>query len=287
MKKSKYIVISLLLITIIFTQTVFATPYHDIVGTMRTNFSKALRTSGMYSFNGYCGSCVSNQLYTYGITKNRLNFNGNQAYSTFAYSYSTSGGYNVIAYPASYYTMRQVLTILDETPASSQITPLVICFRKGTASDAGQTFGHTLMVYAVKEGSVYYTDSMYPTVNDSAICQTIDDFCAHYSDKPETTRTEFVYNGAVLFYKYAPTSLKISTDKTVYAPGETIHFAFTAAGATSYTIGIDKGPDRYITENVTGSYSKTINEPGVYTAYFTAANRYGYNDSYKVTFEVK
>ena len=286
MKKTIKHIMSLIL-CFIFIIPVFVIDASDSIRTlMEANFSKALNYSGRRNFDGYCGTCVSYQLYAYGITRYTEAFNGNQAYSHFASSSYSSGGYKITPYHSSVYSLNTVLNLINKSTDTSVPTPLLLCFKKGTASNAGQTYGHTLLIYAVNNGYVYYADSMYPTVSESVRSLTIDDFCKHYSDYPETARTEFVFTGAILFCKTKPVGLNISTDKNRYVTGESVIFNLSAVGANKKFIGINKDGVRCVTAEAKDGYSVSFSEPGIYTAYFTASNVFGHCDSEAITFEV-
>ncbi len=257
-----------------------------ILSFARQNFTSALRMSGRNNFDGYCGACVSYQLVASGITGSLNNFNGNQAYRHFASKRRTDTGYEITPFSAYSYSLRDILLMMNVTPGTGSFTPLLLGFNKGTASNAGQTYGHTMFIYAVSDGNVYYADSMYPTVAESVRVLSIDEFCKHYSDYPETARTEFVFDGAIRFCKYVPVCAKISANKYMYAAGEEIIFDVSAVGASKYYIGINKDGQRIKNVVSYGGCSVVLDEPGVYTAYATAVNSFGATDSYAVSFEV-
>ncbi|MCL2165397.1 MAG: FG-GAP-like repeat-containing protein, partial [Oscillospiraceae bacterium] len=87
-----------------------------------------------------------------------------------------------------------------------------------------------------------------------------------------------------------PAKPTMSANKTVVPIGDTVTFTFNAAGATNYTIGIDRqNPEgawsRVITQAVTSGCSFTL-DGSYYSAYVTASNGAGGADSDKVYFNV-
>lgn len=286
MKKFVCVILSVCVMFGSMLYTVSASSGDAILNRARQNFTTALRMSGRYNFDGYCGACVSYQLLASGITGSLNNFNGNQAYWHFASRKRTGTGYEITPFSSYSYSLRDILYMMDVTPGNGSFTPLLLGFNKGTASNAGQTYGHTMFIYAVSDGNVYYADSMYPTVEESVRVLSIDDFCKHYSDYPETPRTEFVFDGAIRFCNYAPLCAKISADKYMYAADEEIRFDVSAVAASKYYIGINKSGQRVKTLVSTGDCSVTLDEAGEYTAYVTAVNSFGSTDSAEISFEV-
>jgi len=286
MKKLTCLILVVLLLTGAFCQGAYCSAGDSILNYARQNFTRALKLSGRVNFDGYCGACVSYQLMAGGITPGLHNFNGNQSYRHFARMSSTGTGYSITAFPSYSYSLKNVLDSMNVSPGTGLITPVLLGFNRGTASNAGQTYGHTMLIYAVSDGNVYYADSMYPTVEESVRVLSIDDFCKHYSDYPDTPRTEFVLDGAIRFCNYAPASPELSVSKRMYAVGEEITFESSAVGSSKFFLGIDKDGQRIETVNSSGSCGVRLSDPGVYSAYFTAVNSFGATDSKRVIFEV-
>ena len=83
----------------------------------------------------------------------------------------------------------------------------------------------------------------------------------------------------------APTEAYIDINGDRFDAGETVSFSFRGNNDAQFTIGIDKGDTRVITE-VCSSYSTSTLEPGDYSAYVTAWNSAGHVDSGRVYFTV-
>ena len=82
-------------------------------------------------------------------------------------------------------------------------------------------------------------------------------------------------------------SLTIKDGKTLFAEDETVVFTASATGATGYTIGIDKGGKRIVTQDLNGTtFTFTPQGAGDYYSYVTAWNNAGLTDSKGLTFKV-
>lgn len=254
---------------------------------MQSNYTKALALSGMQNFNGYCAACVAYQGIAHGIHTQYIWANGNQAFERYSSITRTGGGWLTKSYPSKEYSMKQVLSMQNTDDFSGFYCPIVLGFNKGTASSAGQYYGHAMMIYAVRAGTVYFTDSTEPVLEDNIYAMSIDDFCTRYSDKADTPEEEFVYDGAIVFYKNAPNGASVATKAKKYTLWENVTFDFAASGATSYSLGVDKDGVRVMTvHSASPSYNAQFGEAGTYTAYVTACNAFGFTDSKAITFAV-
>lgn len=249
---------------------------------MQSNYSKALTLSKRSNFNGYCAVCVAYQLMAFGIVNKYVIGHGKDSFDNYSAMNPTSGGWYTRSYPAHTYSMKYVLESVNTFSFGQSYYPIVFGFTKGTASSAGQTYGHTLMVYAVRGGTVYFTDSTMPLLSDNIYSLTIDEFCARYSDNPATLANEFVYEGAVQFYKSAPDSADI---KAAVVSGSDVEIRFSSPGATQYSMALYKDGVRADTIHTQLNHvNLKLLQPGRYSAFVTACNVYGYLDSYSVDF---
>lgn len=84
------------------------------------------------------------------------------------------------------------------------------------------------------------------------------------------------------------TNAWLNIDRSEIVTGEAITFHFGADNANGlYTIGIDKGNNRIITENIRSTtYSYTFNQAGDYSAYVTCYGDGGLADTNRVYFKV-
>jgi len=254
---------------------------------MLSNYTKALSLSPLSSFNGYCAACVAYQGMAMGIHKGYVWCNGNEAFDTYSSMAKTSGGWLTKSHKASDVSMRQVLLSQNADAFDVPYSPIVLGFNTGTATDAGQTYGHAMMIYAVRCGMVYFADSTEPVLSDNIHTLSIDDFCAFYSDKADTERCEFRYDGAVIFYTNAPKMALISASCDEAVLWQNIELSFSSPSATSYSIGIDREGKRISTIHTDKPfYNLSFGEQGTYTIYISACNTYGYTDSIPISIKI-
>lgn len=259
----------------------------EVTEHMHANYSKALKMSAMPNFNGYCAACVAYQVMAMGISREYIYGNGNEAFGRYGAIARTSGGWYTVSYPSHTRTLKQVLQMQNTGDFGANYYPIILGFNKGTASAAGQRYGHAMMIYAVRAGTVYFTDSTEPAAADNIHSLSIDDFCLRYSDKPDTPEREFVYDGAVVFYRSAPDGAALGISKDRLALWEPVTFSFSSPAATGYSMGVDKDGVRVMTVHTQEPfYTVQFGEPGTYTAYISACNSFGYADSTAVTFTV-
>ncbi|MBE7051482.1 MAG: hypothetical protein E7395_02775 [Ruminococcaceae bacterium] len=255
---------------------------------MLSNYSKAISLSGKNNFVGYCAACVSYQLMAYGIIDKYVYGNGNSAYQNYSSIITTPTGWHTKSYPASEISLSQILEKQNASPNGFRYYPIVLGFNKGTASSAGQAYGHTMMIYAVRGGKVYFTDSLMPNTPDNIYSLSISEFCNRYSDNPTTLEKEFVYDGAVVFYNSLPDTIDISVSNTQNAPWAPVTFKFSSPATVTYSLAVYKNNVRIQTIHTnSNTYTSSYGEPGSYTAYVSASNLLGSVDSYTISFNVQ
>lgn len=104
----------------------------------------------------------------------------------------------------------------------------------------------------------------------------------HYHNKSDAQKWKFV---APL---EKPSKSVLTVDKIAAFVDEKITFTAESDTATSYTIRIDKDGEQLITQNMTnGTLSLSFDEPGEYSAFVTAFNVMGSEDSQKISFSIK
>ena len=151
-----------------------------------SKYKLAKRYSGRGSFSGYCASLVNWQIYLMGITKEKLGNNGNQEYDYFCNLEYTSGGYRVHAYSAARYTMEEALNQVSKNGTRNAYN-MIVGFQR-TRSGAGLRYGHALLVHAIIDGIVYYSESSSVIVagkyyaEGTPIAATIKEFCKYYAN---------------------------------------------------------------------------------------------------------
>ena len=149
-----------------------------------TTYSRALRRMGASSFLGYCGRAVNNQLYYLGIDTKVIGCDGKDEFDKYKKMGITSGGYPCRAYPASRYTLESALNEISAN-GTRDVYNILVGF-ESTSSEAGRKFGHTLLIYGILDGIVYfaecsaaYIDGRYWPERNAIYC-SIETFCQYY-----------------------------------------------------------------------------------------------------------
>ena len=129
---------------------------------IQDTYKAAKKRSRRKSFKGYCGAYVANQLVILGINTSYLSACGKNTYDIYRNMDRTSGGYDVTAYGAKKYTLREALeAILRKDPSATNI---LVGFQKGVSS-SGTKYGHVLFIHGVRDGKIYFSDSRARTVD--------------------------------------------------------------------------------------------------------------------------
>lgn len=145
------------------------------------DYKKALSGSGKDTLRGYCGLMSSWQLYLMGINEKLIVRDGNDQYDTYCDLETTTGGYLVKAYPAEKYSLEEALNAISKN-GTKDVYNLLVGFH-WTNTEAGAYYGHALVINAILDGMVYFTEG-YPTAfcpeaGGVNIC-TIREFAADY-----------------------------------------------------------------------------------------------------------
>ena len=124
---------------------------------IKNTYKKVLKLFRRNSLDGYCGAYVSGQLYLMGINTDLIGGDGKDQYDTFKNMKSTSGGYRVRPYPASVYSMEEALDHITDNGTQDANT-ILVGFQK-TRSAAGKRYGHAVVIHAIIDGTVYFSES--------------------------------------------------------------------------------------------------------------------------------
>jgi len=148
-------------------------------------YYRSLRRMGKASFAGFCGSAVNNQLYFLGIDLKARGCNGKDEFDQYRYLGTTTGGYPCRAFPASRYTLETVLNAISHN-GTRDVYNVLVGFQS-TTSEAGQKYGHAVLIQAILDGTVYFAECCAAMVDGkywpecTAITCSIEAFCAHYA----------------------------------------------------------------------------------------------------------
>lgn len=147
-------------------------------------YYQTLRGCGKTSLRGYCGTMVNWHLYLMGITSQVNGNDGNTQYDHYAPQEYTSGGYRVRPYSANDYSLEEALNAITYN-GTRDVYNLVVCFER-TNTSAGRRYGHALMIQAIFDGIVYFSESYSTTLDGkyyaegTPIACTIADFARFY-----------------------------------------------------------------------------------------------------------
>ena len=195
------------------------------------DYKVVLEESGKESLGGFCGYTASLQLHHLGINSYFISFDGNKQYDHYSAEEKTSGGYTITSYSVEDYSMEDALNEITDSGKEDAYN-LLVCF-EWTNTEAGNIYGHTVLVYAILDGKVYFTESFETalgTKEGEAIVVSIPEFVKYYDDW--TT-----FEGIVVFgkkddaveLKRTPTKFYGVSDKPVEiksdlpAPDKTLH----------------------------------------------------------------
>ncbi len=151
---------------------------------MKDLYKACQKASGNNSFHGYCGRLVSYQLYILGITDKYIGSHGKNHFDNYIGVEYSTGGYHVQTYPASGYTLMEALNQIS-ADGTKDAYNIMVGFQR-TTSVAGSKWGHSLLINAIIDGMVYYTESYSTRMNGvfypegSPIVCSIKDFVKYY-----------------------------------------------------------------------------------------------------------
>lgn len=148
---------------------------------IRTIYYRSLYSSGKKSLNGYCGMMTGLQLWKLGVTKGKESYDGNDFYDAYLNQEITSGGYKVKTYSGISHSMEEIFNIIT-CCGRRDVYNIVVCFQ-WTNTEAGDRFGHAVLVHAIVDGKVYFTEGFHSTIGGAAgrpIVCSIPEFCAYY-----------------------------------------------------------------------------------------------------------
>ena len=183
-----------------------------------TQTYKRLRASNGYnSYHGYCGKMAAYTLYYLGVDKRVDIHNGKDEYDAYKNLNVTSGGYKVRTYPASKYSLEEALNAISEG-GTRDVYNLLVGFQR-TNTEAGQKFGHAVVIYGILDGKVYFTESFATNLGGQegtpVVC-TIKEFATSYNRW--TTFEGIIYFGTKSyadFCTYHPADLYVETTEGV------------------------------------------------------------------------
>ena len=175
-------------------------------------YQQALALSQLDSFKGYCGACVGYQLRVLGINSYFVNVHGKDQFDVYRHLRFSSGGNPVTAYAAEEYSLRGAL-LAAAGNGESAVSYALVGFQSG-AGDSAADYGHTLLIHAIEDGTVYFVDSTPRTVagvrygEGEPVACSLDTFCETYA--------AYTFEGLIVFDPEQARSGWNARDNTFY-----------------------------------------------------------------------
>ncbi len=182
-KKLIALVLCLCLAVAAFPFEASAAQTDEIRNQIVSHYQAALEATGKESLGGYCGLMTSWQLYLMGINSYLMVNDGNKQFDAYKNMKMTTGGYRVKAYPAAEYTFTEAMYTATGN-GKRDVYNLLVGFQ-WTSTEAGATYGHAVVIYAIIDGIVYFTEGFATsmgTADGGVIAITLDEFIDYYDD---------------------------------------------------------------------------------------------------------
>lgn len=297
-KRITALILSLLLVVAALPLGASAAPNNKVQQVrkqIQQHYYRALSASGKDSLHGYCGLLASYQLAYLGINKWAIMGNGNDQYDFYKDLEYTDQGYRVKAYSAENYTLEEALNTASRN-GTRDVYNILVGFQK-TSTAAGSRYGHAVVIYAILDGMVYFTESygfaLCPYAGYAASC-SIEAFAEYYGGWTQfegivvfgqkeyldncTEYASYMYvkaqDGAVLYNQPGvPESAeaKIEAVRQV-EPGERLlvtalyentlgqyYYQVVDSGVVCYISAEQAAPERFNTEDITVSDASVPN----------------------------
>ena len=134
------------------------------------------------NLRGYCGVMAGYELYHLGITDIAITQNGNDMYDILSTSEHINEGYHPQLYPATSYTIEEALNTI--TACGTKDAYNIMVGFHWTTTAAGSLYGHVMIIHAVLDGMVYFTEGFSTPFNvdpsQPMIC-SISEFAKFYN----------------------------------------------------------------------------------------------------------
>lgn len=184
-KRAVALILCLMLITAVFPTAHAATEAEkaEICTQIRRDYSRTRYATGKSNLSGYCGLMVGWQLYYRGVNQWPVPLNGNRQFDYYKTMERTTGGHRVKAYAAQDYSFAEAMYAATDN-GQRDVYNMLVGFQ-WTNTEAGTSYGHAVVVYAIIDGMVYFTEGFSTTLGGYAgnpIVISIDRFIAYYDD---------------------------------------------------------------------------------------------------------
>lgn len=156
------------------------------------DYADILRHTNLRSLGGWCGLMASWQMYLLGVNSWVVGHHGKDQYDTYENVSVTSGGHRAKAYSAKEYTLYEALNAASKN-GSLDVYNILVGFQK-TNTALGSVYGHSLIIYAILDGTVYYTEGYNTPFGRAGVPYkvSIEEFVKYYNEWT-------VFEGLVVF----------------------------------------------------------------------------------------
>ena len=156
------------------------------------DYVSILRYTNMDSLAGWCGLTASWQMYLLGINSWVVGHHGKDQYDAYENVTVTSGGHRAKAYSARDYTLEEALNTISKN-GTWDVYNILVGFQR-TSTQLGSIYGHSLVIYAILDGTVYYTEGYNTKMGRAGVPYriSIEEFVDYYDDWT-------VFEGLVVF----------------------------------------------------------------------------------------
>ncbi len=194
MKRFLALIVAIALFAAVIPTGASAATQQELYKKINADYQSALAATGKESLGGFCGLMTSWQLYLIGINQYLIGADGNRQFDTYCDLEYTTGGYKVRAYPARDYTLLEALQHISEN-GTRDVYNILVGF-EWTNTEAGAQYGHAVVIYAIIDGMVYFTEgyqTSFGSGDGQATSLSIADFVRYYHDW--TTYEGLIYFG--------------------------------------------------------------------------------------------
>lgn len=288
MKRIAALVLSILLIVAMLPVGVSAATNDEIQKiskSIENHYKKTLRASGMSSLQDYCGLLASYQLTYLGINRWAIFANGKDQYDIYKNKEYTDMGYRIKTYAAPEYTLETALNAASRN-GTRDVYNILVGFQS-TNTSAGSRYGHAMVIYAILNGRVYFTESYNGTLctrAGKATSCTIAEFAKYYASWTRFEgiavfgQKEYLDNCTEFFSNMY---VQVNQPAGIYTQPCTPESGETACSLVRMTVAGERLLVTALYENTLGQYYYQVEDGGA-TGYIPAENvapvRFNYED---------
>jgi glucan-binding YG repeat protein len=197
-------------------------------------YKKTQRSAGYWNLEGFCGLMAGWELYHLGITEVAITQNGNDMYDTLKSSPYIREGYRVDCYPDTEYSLEEALNTVTAC-GTRDVYNIMVGFH-WTHTAAGRLWGHVMVIHAILDGIVYFTEGFATDFGkdpSKAMICTIEEFAElydswtrfegliHFGDSSHETGDD-IYGSNLFVQTENPVTLQTAPEENCKQFGRTV-----------------------------------------------------------------